>query len=304
MPKAASTEVEDLNVETGDDTEQQHQDEGDEHEDETSSEGSETDAAGEDAGDGEGSDDEVVVTIGEESPPSDEDETRAAPWVRELRKSHRELQRKNRELEQRLQTATPAETAVVVGEEPTLAGAGYDEDKFKADWRAWNQRKLNADAAAAKKQKDAETAQAAWQATLKTYETAKAALKVKDAEDAEAAAKDVLSVTQQGLILQGAENPAVVVYALGKNPKKLKELASIADPVKFAFAVAKLETQLKVTTRKAAPLPDKSVRGGAPVSGTVDSTLARLRVEAEKTGDMSKVIAYKNQLRQKERSRG
>jgi hypothetical protein len=80
----------------------------------------------------------------------------------------------------------------------------------------------------------------------------------------------------------------------------VKELSSIKDPVKFAFAVAKLETQLKVSNRKAAPPPEKVVKGTGRVSGSVDSTLERLREEAAKSGDMSKVIAYKRQMRAKQ----
>ena len=134
-------------------------------------------------------------------------------------------------------------------------------------------------------------------AKLNSYSKAKTELKVKDFDDAEATVQETLNSTQQGIILQGAENPALLVYALGKNPKKAKELASITDPVKYAFAVAKLETQLKVTNRKAAPPPEKTVRGTGPVSGTVDSQLERLRADAEKTGDYSKVMAYKRQKR-------
>ena len=89
-----------------------------------------------------------------------------------------------------------------------------------------------------------------------------------------------------------------MIYALGKNPTKAKELSAINDPVKFAFAVAKLETQLKVTNRKAAPPPESTVRGTGRVSGAVDSTLERLRADAEKTGDYSKVMQYKRQKRQ------
>ena len=64
--------------------------------------------------------------------------------------------------------------------------------------------------------------------------------------------------------------------------------------MKFAFAVAKLETQLKVTNRKAAAAPERTIStGGGRISGSVDSTLDRLREEALKTGDMSKVMAYK-----------
>jgi hypothetical protein len=95
------------------------------------------------------------------------------------------------------------------------------------------------------------------------------------------------------MILQGADNPALLVYALGKNPKRAKELASIKDPVKFAFAVARLETQLKVTKRKASSKPEPTISGTGRPSGSVDNTLERLRTEAEKTGDYSKVYAYK-----------
>jgi hypothetical protein len=84
-----------------------------------------------------------------------------------------------------------------------------------------------------------------------------------------------------------------VIYALGKNPKKAKELAQIDDPVKFAFAVAKLESQLKISNRKAATRPEKQVSATAPIKGAVDSTLERLREEAARTGNMDKVMAYK-----------
>ena len=95
--------------------------------------------------------------------------------------------------------------------------------------------------------------------------------------------------------------PVLVVYALGKNPKKAKELASITDPGKFAFAVAKMEAQLKVNPAKRPPAPERAITGSsAPISGTVGSTLERLRAEAEKTGDMTKVIRYRNQLREKQ----
>jgi hypothetical protein len=90
-----------------------------------------------------------------------------------------------------------------------------------------------------------------------------------------------------------------VVYALGKNPKRAKELAAITDPVRFATAAGKLEAQLKVTNRPKPPAPPRVVTGSAPISGSVDSNLERLRAEAEKTGDMTKVLRYKQQLRAK-----
>lgn len=239
--------------------------------------------------------DELIVTIGEEAPPQEEEKP-APEWVRELRKSHRELQKRNRELEAKL-NQDQAPKAPEIGKKPTLEDFDYDAEKFEASLAQWFERKRQADEHAAKVQADIEKQQQEWQAKLEGYGKAKAELKVRDYDDAESLVQESFNVTQQGVILQGADNPALLVYALGKNPKKAKELASISDPVKFAFAIAKLETQLKVTNRKAAPPPEKTVQGTGRVSGSVDSTLDRLRAEAEKSGDYSKVMAYKRQKR-------
>ena len=237
--------------------------------------------------------DEIVISIGEESPPQEE-EARAPKWVRELRKSNREKERKIRELEAQL-TANVTETKpVALPAKPTLEGCDYDSDEYENKLAAWYEQKREYDAAEAQieAQRDAEAKE--WQDKLNSYAKAKASLKVRDYEDAEAFALDTFNVTQQGIVLQGAENPAHLIYALGKSQKRAKELASINDPVKFAFAVAKLETQLKVTNRKAAAAPERTITsGGGRISGSVDSHLERLREEALKTGDLSKVMAYK-----------
>ena len=240
-------------------------------------------------------DEELIVTIGEEAPPQEEEKP-APEWVRELRKQHRELQKRNRELEAKL-IQDQAPKTHELGKKPTLEDFDYDAEKFENSLAQWFERKRQADEQAAKVQADIEKQQQEWQAKLEGYGKAKAELKVRDYDDAESLVQESFNTTQQGVILQGADNPALLVYALGKNPKKAKELASISDPVKFAFAIAKLETQLKVTNRKAAPPPEKTVQGTGRVSGTVDSTLDRLRAEAEKSGDYSKVMAYKRQKR-------
>ena len=245
----------------------------------------------------EGDTDEVVVSIGEDAPPPEEP-AHAPEWVRELRKTNRELQRQNRELQSKLQTTTITETKpVTLGPKPKLEDHDYDADQFETALANWFERKRQADEASAKQEAEVMTQQKAWQAKLDGYGKAKAELRVKDFEDAEAVAQELFNVTQQGVMLQGADNPALVVYALGKNPKKAQELAAIKDPVKFAFAVAKLEKDLKVTNRRAAPPPERVVSGTGRVSGAVDSTLERLREEAARTGNMTKVIQYKAQKR-------
>ena len=244
--------------------------------------------------------DEVVVSFGDEAPPASEDEENRAPaWVKDLRKANREKDRRIRELEQRLNASAPQqEQAVTVGKKPELddPGIDYDKELYDKELFAWLERKNKAEQEQNRKVEAERAAKEAWTARVQTYEKAKAALKVQDFQDAEDALSDALSVVQQGVILSGAEKPELLVYALGKAPAKLKELASITDPVKFAFAVAKLETQLKVQPRKQAPAPERRVTGSVPVGGP-DKTLERLEAEADKTGDRTKVAAYKRQLR-------
>lgn len=240
--------------------------------------------------------DEVVVSIGEEESPPQEQE-RAPDWVRELRKQHREAQRKIREYEARLsQQERPK--ALTLGQKPKLEDFDYDADKFEQALDSWFEQKRKVDEFNTKAKQAEEAQKASWEQKLTHYGKAKAELKVKDFEDAEETVLQNLNVVQQGVILQGAENPALVVYALGSNPAKAKELSEIKDPVKFAFAVAKLEKDLKVTQRKAPP-PEKTVVGSARASGAVDSTLERLRADAERTGDYTKVMQYRRQQRSK-----
>jgi hypothetical protein len=247
----------------------------------------------------EAAEEEIVVTIGDEAPP--EDQKQPAPeWVRDLRKQHRELQKRNRELEEQIRArSAPVDGVVAPGAKPTLEGCDYDAEKFEADLAQWYDRKRKADEAEAKANSERADADRAWQAKLAAYGEHKAALKVPDYEDAESVTQETLSQTQQGIIVQGAENPALVVYAIGKNPAKAKELAAITDPVKYTFAIAKLEAQLKVSKRSSAPPPEKVVHGSGPISSAVDSHLDRLRAEAEKTGDYTKVTQYRMQKRAK-----
>jgi len=247
--------------------------------------------------DDEGEANEVIVSIGEDAPPPEE-QIHAPEWVRELRKTNRELQRQNRELQGKLQSTAQTETKpVVLGKKPSLEDHDYDTEKYEESLTTWFERKRKTEDATAIQEAEVINQQKAWKAKLDGYGKAKAELRVKDFEDAEAVAQELFNITQQGVVLQGSDNPALVIYALGKNPKKAKELSEIKDPVKFAFAVAKLEKELKVTNRKAAPPPERIVSGTGRSSGAVDSTLERLRAEAERTGNMTKIIQYKAQKR-------
>mgnify|MGYP003660176199 CR=1 FL=1 len=240
---------------------------------------------------------EDVVTIAGESPAPEEEEKQAPEWVRNLRKNYRELQREKRELEERLKAVSPAteQSPVTPGKKPTLEDCDYDSDKFENELAGWFERKRQSEETEAKHRAKQQEEQQTWQKKLETYTQSKTGLKVSDFQDAEDTVLETLSVTQQGIILQGAQNPAVMVYALGKNPNKAKELAGITDPVQFAFAVAKLETQLSVQ-KKQAPPPEKRINGNGSL-GTSNAQLDRLREEAARSGDFTKVLAFKRQLK-------
>lgn len=251
--------------------------------------------------------DEVVVSIdGEEPPPSEEDDSKAPQWVKDLRESKREDARRIRELEAELKAskgATQKPSAIVVGEKPTIEGCDYDTDKFALEFEAWQERKRAAEKQVEEQSNAEKQQQAEWDSKLTSYNTEKEALKkqLKGVDETEALVKDVLSITQQGIILQ-AVKPALLVQGLGKNPKRLKELAAIKDPVRFAIEIGATMTKMKVQTRKA-PAPEKIPTGGAPGGGTVDSELVRLRAEAQKTGDFTKVSAYRRNQRAKAAAR-
>lgn len=241
--------------------------------------------------------DEVIVTIGD-APEADPEEDQPAPkWVKDLRKQNKELNRELREARQRLNQSATVAAEPVLGAKPTLESLGYDAAKYEEELEKWHEKKRKADEAAAAKKSEEEKATEKWNGKLNAYKEAKQTLGVSDYEDAEETVLGLLNPVQQGIIVQGAKDPALVIYAIGKNESAAKELASIQDPVEFAFAVARLEGQLKVTSKKPIPAPEGRISGNSRPSGSTDSTLERLRAEAEKTGDYSKIAAYKRQKR-------
>jgi hypothetical protein len=240
---------------------------------------------------------ELVVSIGNEEPEPEPEANKAPEWVKDLRRQNREYQKRIRQLERNTQAQAPVqgETVSAPPKKPTLADVDYDTGAYEAKLDQWYTAKAEYERQASERQRAEQSVKATWEAKIATYNAAKASLSAQDYEDAEAVIADTLSVTQQGIILDGAEKPALLIYALGKNPKKAAELAAITNPVAFAAAIGRLEASLKVTSRKPSAAPETIVSGNAPRSGAIDSTLERLREDAAKTGDMTKVMAYKRQ---------
>ena len=288
MTEKTAAIAEEKEIENGEmDEELETKSEDDDAEDETKSGNEDTsDQASQDD-----LDSEVEITIGDEEPEKHEP---APDWVKELRKQNREDKKRIRELESRLEEKKAPESTL--GQKPTLESFDYDTDKFDHALSDWYEKKRQIDDQKAKQKAEQERQEQEWKGRLDEHERKKSELKARDFEDAEFIVQNALDQTQQGIIIHGADNSAQLFYALGKNQKKLSELAQIKDPVKFSFAIAKLETQLKVNKRTPPP-PESKVVGSGSVTGTVDGTLDRLRKEAEKTGDYSKVHAYKREKR-------
>lgn len=247
-------------------------------------------------------DDQIDVVIEGEQPPepSEEDlEVQKAPkWVKELREKDRKSSKRIKELESQLADKQKP-THVELGDKPTLESAGFDTDKYDADMQAWYERKREIDAQEAAQKAKQETSDKAWQDRLSSYEAKKSEVKtkVRDYDEAEEVARETLSQTQQGILIHAADNPELLIYHLGKNPQKAKELADIQDPIQFAFAAAKIDSKLKVQSRKPKTQPEGRPSGSASLSGVIDTHLDALEKEADRTGDRSKFIAYKKSLK-------
>ena len=239
--------------------------------------------------------DGLVIDIEGDGDDPEPDDNTAPKWVRDLRRKAKDDKRTIRELQMQLQQyqsqpqLQPQQPPLNVPK-PTLESCDYDTDRYEQETAAWiyHQNMAAQQQQQMQARRNAETA--AWFRKLDQYDEKKAALRVKDYDVVEEIARQNLSVLQQGIIVNGAENPATVVYALGKSPKRLAELAKIQDPVQFAFAIAKLEAKLKVNRSAGAPKPERRVSGTAGVSGR---TLEKLRAEAARTGDYTKVHAFK-----------
>lgn len=253
---------------------------------------------GEGATDPGGSDPEPapIVSFDEDSPPQDESTEAAPAWAKELRRINREKDRELRELRAKVAGSVKVE-APTLGPRPTLddPDVEFDEGKFATKLENWIEQKRQVEGKQKQAQDEAQKQTEGWNNKIKSYATERETLKGEAFEEAEAAVVSTLSEIQQGIIIQATTSPAKMVHALGMSPKKLAELAAITDPVRFAVEIGKLEVKMGSIGKRTPPNPETPITG--TTRATSDSVLERLRAEAERTGDNSKVIAYKRSLR-------
>jgi hypothetical protein len=183
------------------------------------------------------------------------------------------------------------------GEKPTLAGSDYDEDKYQKAMDDWYESKAAFEAQQRAHREEQEAIQSQFNDRLNRYNSAKATMP-EDFGDAEAAVISSLDTTQQGVLMQGSDNVARIVYALGKSPGRLGKLKSIKNPIDFAFAVARMESELnmKKSGKASRPAPERRVRKASTGQGnSSDKKLESLRKRARETGDFTEVVKYKRE---------
>lgn len=230
---------------------------------------------------------------------SDDEQEEEPELVKKLRDQIRERDRKLAQFRRSPAQVDDDPEPQIVERPRSVADFDYDEDRFNeavdahiaakeahSEWKVRQSERDNSRNAAQAEQ-------------AKRVEQQKNALGVADYDTRAASVKDTLSDAQLAILINGADNPAQLIYALGRSQTRLTLLAGEDNLARFAVMLGKMEKEIKVTKRTAAN-PETMVRGAtATLTQSDDKHLAKLEREAEKTGDRSKVQAYKRQMKQK-----
>lgn len=214
----------------------------------------------------------------------------APQWVKDTRRRAKEVERENRRLKQQLeQRNSQSEPQQALREKPTLDAHEYDSDAYEQDVQQWFIEKQQHDVQVQAEQQKYKQYHDRYKADVEAIKE-----KAPDYDEVELSVVDVLSNSQQGLLQMAVDNPARMVYALGKNsPAQLEKLSKLND-VQFVKQIALLEQQMASKSKSRNPnKPKPKTHELEGAAGGADTRLAKLEAEAAKTGDRSKVIAYK-----------
>lgn len=251
--------------------------------------------AGEETSQGE-EEEELQVSFADEE--EKEEKGQSFDLLNDLRKRLKDNKKKLRKATYELEQAkkTTEQETTPLGQEPTIEGCEYDEEVYRKRYADWYQRKYEQEQQQQQKAKQREQEELEQRRIQENYTERKKTLRVKDYADAEEEVVESLDITKQFIIMKYAKKPELIVYALGKSPAKLAELSKL-DAYEFTKELGRLEDNLKVGKRKPKTQPEKTIQSTGTLSGTTDRTLDKLREEAAKTGNMSKVMAYKRKKR-------
>lgn len=225
----------------------------------------------------------------------------APKWVKEQRARWNQISRENRELKRRLeeqqQAAQPK--AVTLRAKPKIDDHGYDSDLYTEDLDKWYAEKAEHDRVEQSRKAQVEQEQAEFAEASKAYAKGKGFLIKADKEGFEYAQESVLANfddVKQNILMQGSKDSAQLVYMIGRDEALLSKLSRM-KPVQFAVEIGRLESNMN-TKRKPVSGVDRPLKASKGAVGDANSTLERLRAEADKTGDRTKVVQYMRQMRQ------
>ena len=227
---------------------------------------------------------------GEESDEKDPYAGQEAPqWVKDTRRRAKEVERENRRLKQLLEQRNgQPEQQQALREKPTLDAHEYDSDAYEQDYAAWLSEKSQHDARQKAEQEKYQHYDERYKSSVDAVRA-----KVADYDEIEQSIVDTVPPQRQALIKMLVDDPARMVVALGKSPAQLEKLSSL-DDIQFAKQIVLMEQQMSSKAKSRNPnKPKPKTHELEGAAGGVDTKLAKLDAEAAKTGDRSKVIAYK-----------
>jgi len=238
-------------------------------------------------GEGQASEDDDVEIPTFDDPAEDEDDDH--PTLKKVRAVLRETQRELAEAKK----VKPSEPEIVVGEEPTLESCDFDDERFKVELRAYDQRKAKAEAQANTISEEQRRQNEIWQARASDFAQKRTVYPPAIMTECETALATTLNDQQRFAVIRYAKNPAALTIALGRSQAKLDALAKIEDIGEFIAETALLEREIKMSKRRPAAQPERIVKGSASMSANSDKHEEKLAAEARRTGDRSKLIAYR-----------
>lgn len=127
---------------------------------------------------------------------------------------------------------------------------------------------------------------------------------MEDYLSAEDKAIEYLGAEVASVIIKDFDNAPHILGYLGTNQAEAEKLRNLikSNPVRGLSAITRLESELKVKPKsKTIPNPDEELEGGT-TSGDMSADerkLEKLRKEADISGNMNKVLAFKKEMREK-----
>ncbi len=257
--------------------------------------------AGGDEGAKEEDDGELSIVIGDDDPEDDVDESQLSDSgkraLHRLREMAKEKAREARELKARLDAVESDTKPKDRPKEPTLEECGYNDAEYAKRMKEYLKAEAEAEAEEKTRRAAQEADEADYRGRIERYTEARKSLKVRDFDAAEDVVRAALSKQQQSILIRNLEDPAKVIYALGTSKKALAELAAVKDHDRFAYRLAKLEGEIKVT-QKAPPEPESKIgKGSSSAAAMPSQRLADAEKEARRTGDYTEVFKLRRASR-------